>query len=229
MRTSDPRNAPRRARRGPRGDAGAVSKPLIVGGVVVGVVLLLFVLPLIGTFNRLTTQREGVDAAWAQVENVYQRRADLIPNLASTVQASARFEQETLLAVTRARTRAVEASQEIEGSPDSEESLRAFEEAQGGLGTAISIAVEAYPDIKSTKNFQDFATELAGTESRISVERMRFNNTARDYNAARNRFPTRMAAALFGFEPKPYFQSDEGAEEVPDVGELLGPSPTPGR
>ncbi|MGH2690002.1 MAG: LemA family protein, partial [Actinomycetota bacterium] len=201
---------------------------LIVGGVVVAVLLLLFVLPVIGTYNRLVTMREGVEGAWAQVESVYQRRADLIPNLAATVQASARFEQETLVKVTEARTRAETAAREIQGSPESQEALDNFEQAQNGLGTAITIAVEAYPDIKSTQNFLSFQDELAGTENRIAVERMRYNEAARDYNVARSRFPANIAAGLFGFEEKPLFRGQEGSENAPDVGELFAPTPTPG-
>ncbi|MGH2721317.1 MAG: LemA family protein [Actinomycetota bacterium] len=231
MPTSGPRHDPRNVSRGtghPRGDAGAVGKPLIIGGAVVGVLLLFFVLPVIGTYNRLVTLREGVEGAWAQVESVYQRRADLIPNLAATVQASARFEQETLVKVTEARTRAVTAAREIQESPESQEALDTFEQAQNGLGTAITIAVEAYPDIKSTQNFLSFQDELAGTENRIAVERMRYNEAARDYNVASSRFPANIAAALFGFEEKPLFRGQEGSENAPDVGELFEPTPTPG-
>jgi LemA protein len=228
MRTNDPcsdPNAPRRGRRDRRGDAGAVSRSLIVGGAVVGVVILVFVLPVIGTYNRLVTLREGVEGAWAQVESVYQRRADLIPNLAATVQASARFEQETLVKVTEARTRAQTAAAEIQESPESQEALDEFEQAQNGLGTAITIAVEAYPDIKSTQNFLSFQDELAGTENRIAVERMRYNESARDFNVARSRFPANIAAALFGFEEKPLFKGQAGSENAPDVGELFEPTP----
>jgi LemA protein len=207
------------------GDHGAVSRPLIIGGAVIGAVLLLFVLPVIGTYNRLITLREGVDGAWAQVENVYQRRADLIPNLAATVQASAKFEQDTLLKVTQARTRAEAAQREIEGSPDSEEALKRFEQAQNAFGTAINIAVEAYPDIKSTQNFLSLQDQIEGSENRISVERNRYNDKARDFNAATSRFPAR----LLGFNKKPYFAATPGSDVPPNVGELLNPTPATGR
>jgi LemA protein len=202
---------------------------LFVGLAIVAVVVLFFVLPVVGTYNRLVGLDEGVDSQWAQVENVYQRRADLIPNLVATVQGSATFERETLTALTEARSRAQSARRGGESIPDDPAALRQFEQAQRDLGLAINVVVEAYPDIKSTENFRVRQDQLEGSENRIGQERRRYNTAARDFNTARSRFPANLAAGIFGFDRKAYFTAEEGASEVPDVGDLLKPTPTPGQ
>lgn len=167
------------------------------------------------TYNGLVTKDQAVTAQWAQVENVYQRRADLVPNLIATVKGAADFEKGTLTAVTDARSRLGQLS----GRP---EQLQEFQAAQGQLGAALSrlIAVaEAYPTLTATQNFRDLQAQLEGTENRIAVERMRFNDTARAFNTARSTFPTTLIAGMFGskFEVKQYFAADAGAAQVPKV------------
>jgi len=171
----------------------------------------------VGAYNGLVTLDEAVDTAWAQVENVYQRRADLIPNLVATVKGSAEFEQETLTAVIEARGKVGQVS--FENAPDAAQ-MAQFQQAQDGLSSALSrllVVVERYPDIKSTQAFRDLMVQLEGTENRISVERNRFNETARQFNTARRTFPTALIANFFGFEEKAYFEATEGAETAPVV------------
>ena len=212
------------------GMAGGRRRTLLIGVAVVAVVLLFFVLPVVGTYNDLVTLRQAVDAQWAQVENQYQRRASLIPNLVATVRGAADFEQQTLLQVTEARAQAARAQQQnAQDLPDNPEAFREFQRTQDQLGVAaraLVVAVEAYPQITATANFRDLQHQLEGTENRISTERMRYNTSARDYNTKRSRFPANLAAGMFGFGEKTYFTAEEGAEEEPDVGELLNPSPT---
>lgn len=172
----------------------------------------------ISAYNGLVGLDEAVDSAWAQVENVYQRRADLIPNLVATVQGAADFEQETLNQVVEARSRV--GSLSLSDAPTAEQ-MQAFQQAQGGLTSALSrllVVVEQYPDIKATDAFRDLQAQLEGAENRIAVERMRYNEVARSFNTKRRRFPTSIIAGWFGFDqPKPYFESDEGAEQAPTV------------
>ena len=171
----------------------------------------------VGQYNRLIALDEAVDTAWAQVENVYQRRADLIPNLVATVKGSAEFEQETLTAVVEARGKVGQVS--FDHAPDAAE-MAQFEAAQGGLSNALSrllVVVERYPDIKSTQAFRDLQVQLEGTENRIAVERNRYNEVSRGYNTARRSFPTVLIANMFGFEPKAYFEATEGADTAPVV------------
>ena len=173
----------------------------------------------ISSYNNLVEQEENVNQAWAQVENQYQRRADLIPNLVNTVQGAADFEQETLTSVIEARSRAT--SINIEPGDLSDESvLRRFEQAQNQLSGALDrllVTVERYPQLTATQNFQDLQNQLEGTENRIATERMRFNRAAQEYNTMIRRFPTNVFAGLFGFERKYYFEATEGAETPPDV------------
>lgn len=169
--------------------------------------------------NSLVEQEEQVNQAWAQVENQYQRRADLVPNLVNTVQGAANFEQETLTNVIEARSRAT--SINVDPSQLSNEStIRQFEQVQGQLGSALSrllVSVERYPELTATQNFRDLQNQLEGTENRIATERMRFNQTAQEYNTSLRRFPTSMVASLLGFERKYYFEATEGAETPPEV------------
>jgi LemA protein len=171
-------------------------------------------------YNRMVTLEEGVDAAWAQVENVYQRRMDLIPNLVETVKGYAAQEQETLTAVTEARSRAGGVMQMDESLLNNPEAFERFQAAQDGLGSALQrllVVTENYPDLKSNQNFLALQDQLEGTENRIAVERMRFNEAVRAYNTLIRRFPQVFVANVTGFEPKPYFQSSDGAETAPKV------------
>lgn len=169
--------------------------------------------------NSLVEQEETVNQAWAQVENQYQRRADLVPNLVNTVQGAADFEQETLTNVIEARSRAT--SINIDPSQLSNEStIRQFEQVQGQLGSALSrllVSVERYPELTATQNFRDLQNQLEGTENRIATERMRFNQAAQQYNTSIRRFPTSLFAGLLGFDRKYYFEATEGAENAPEV------------
>lgn len=194
-----------------------MKKSLVTLLVVIGAILLI-VMTLSGRYNKLVTLEEGVTAAWSQVENVYQRRADLIPNLVNTVKGYADFEQSTLTAVIEARAKAT--STTIDPSNLNEANLAQFQEAQQGLGSALSrlmVVVERYPDLKANQNFMDLQSQLEGTENRIAVERRTFNTTAQAYNTNIRRFPNNIIASLFGFDKKAYFQSDTGAEKAPEV------------
>lgn len=172
----------------------------------------------ISAYNGLVGLDEAVDSAWAQVENVYQRRADLIPNLVATVKGAADFEQETLNQVVEARSKV--GSVNVNGAPTAEQ-MQSFQQAQGGLTSALSrllVVVERYPELKATQNFRDLQVQLEGTENRITVERMRYNDVAKGFNTKRRSFPTSVIASWFGFdEPKPYFESDQGADQAPVV------------
>lgn len=172
----------------------------------------------IGRYNNLVTLEEGVDASWSQVENVYQRRADLIPNLVATVKGYAEHEQETFTAVTEARSKV--GSVNMEGITNNPEALQQFQAAQGQLSSALSrlmVVVERYPDLKANQNFLDLQTQLEGTENRIAVERNRFNKTAQVYNTEIRRFPGSVYANMFGFDRKAYFEAESGAEQAPQV------------
>jgi len=170
-----------------------------------------------GSYNSLVTKDEAVTTAWAQVENVYQRRADLIPNLVQTVRGAADFEASTLEAVVDARARASQIT--FEGAPSGAE-LEEFQSAQSELGSALSrllVVVEDYPELRATEAFRDLQSQLEGTENRIAVERGRFNQAAQDYNTYRRRFPTSVFAGVFGFDSRAYFEATEGAERAPEV------------
>ncbi len=170
------------------------------------------------TYNGFVSQQEGVDAAWSQVENVYQRRADLIPNLVATVKGYAKHEQETLDKVVSARAKATQITVDPENL--NEASLKKYQEAQGELGSALGklLAItENYPDLKANENFLQLQSQLEGTENRIAVERKNFNEMAQSYNASIRQFPGNMLAGMFGFERKPYFEAEKGAEKAPEV------------
>ena len=169
-------------------------------------------------YNAMVSKQEGVDGAWSQVENVYQRRADLIPNLVNTVKGAADFEQQTLQGVIDARSRAT--SIQLSADDLTEENLQKFEQAQQQLSGALSrlLAVaESYPDLKANQNFRDLQVQLEGTENRISVERRRFNEVVQDYNTFIRQFPRNITAGLFDFDRKAYFQATPGAEQPPTV------------
>ena len=171
-----------------------------------------------GTYNTMVTQDEGVKTAWSQVENQYQRRMDLIPNLVNTVKGYAAHERETLEGVVSARAEATKTT--IDPSNLNEESMKKFQAAQGELSSALSrlmVVLERYPDLKANQNFSELQAQLEGTENRISVERKRFNETAQTYNTYIRSFPTNILAGMFGFQPKAYFSAESGAEKAPKV------------
>ena len=170
------------------------------------------------SYNSMVSQDEAVGTAWSNVENQYQRRADLIPNLVNTVKGYANHEKETLEAVISARAKATQTS--INLNEISSEKMAAFQQAQGELSSALSrlmVSIERYPDLKANQNFQALQAQLEGTENRISVERRKFNEIARAYNTIIRRFPKNIVAGLFGFEKRPYFEAQEGSEKAPEV------------
>lgn len=174
----------------------------------------------VGTYNSLVGLDQEVDKQWAQVENVYQRRADLIPNLVATVKGAAEFEKETLEGVIEARAKATQVKLSTDNAPATAEQLKQFQQAQGELSSALSrllVTVERYPDIKANANFRDLQVQLEGTENRIAVERKRFNEAAQGFNTAVKRFPTVLFAGLMGFDPKPYFEAAPQADTPPEV------------
>ncbi len=191
--------------------------------IAIGVLVLLAVIvgiTLVAGYNRLVGLSQGVDQQWAQVQNVYQRRADLVPNLVATVSGSANFEKSTLVEVTNARASVGKVQINPNTAPANAETLQKFQTAQADLGSALSrllAVVEKYPDIKSTQNFRDLQAQLEGTENRISVERGRFNEAVQAYDTAVRRFPAVLYAGMFGFSPKPYFTADAGAGKAPQV------------
>lgn len=166
----------------------------------------------------MVTMQEGVTAQWSQVENVYQRRSDLIPNLVNTVKGYADFEKETLTQVIEARAKATA----VNINPDKldAQSLQNFQNAQSGLSSALSklmVVVEKYPELKANQGFLDLQAQLEGTENRITVERQKFNQTAQSYNTFIRTFPKNIFAGMFGFEKKAYFEAEKGAEKAPQV------------
>ena len=196
-----------------------MSKGILVGcGVVALVVVLILAVTGMGSYNNLVGLDEQVQSAWGQVENVYQRRSDLIPNLVETVKGAAEFERETFTAVTEARSKAGQVT--LSGAPENAQQLQQFQAAQDQLSSALSrllVVVEKYPELKATDAFRDLQSQLEGTENRITVERMRFNDVARDYNTARRRFPTVLIAGIMGFDARPYFEAEQGADQPPPV------------
>jgi LemA protein len=193
---------------------------LVVIGVFVflGLIVLIGFLTSISTYNKMVQYDEDVTKSWAQVENVYQRRADLIPNLVATVKGYADFEQETLTQVIEARSKAT--SVNINAENLNEQTLSKFQQAQDGLSSALSrllVVVEKYPDLKANQNFLELQAQLEGTENRIANERMKFNETTKTYNVYIRKFPARFFASIYGFQQKPYFEAKEGADEVPEV------------
>ena len=193
-------------------------KKSLISIAVVAVVLVADFIWVKNSYNSLVSSSEEVSAAWAQVENVYQRRADLIPNLVATVKGYAEHESETLAAVVEARSKATSVT--ISPEELNEESIAAFQAAQnnlsGALGRLIAIA-ENYPELKASQNFSELQAQLEGTENRISVERQKFNDTALAYNKQVKMFPSNIVASIFGLEQKGYFKAAEGAQNAPVV------------
>ena len=193
--------------------------------VVIGCLVLLLGVVLIvgvwaaGSYNGLNASEQAVNAAWAQVENVYQRRADLIPNLVESVKGAANFEKGTLEAVIQARASATQVKLDANSLKDPD-AFAKFQKAQDGLSGALSrllVTVEKYPDLKATQNFRDLQAQLEGTENRISVERGRFNGVTQGYNTLRKSFPAVIVANFAGFKERPYFKATEGSEKPPAV------------
>jgi LemA protein len=185
--------------------------------VVVAAAALVIGLAVAGSYNTLVKLDENVKSKWGQVENVYQRRADLVPNLVETVKGAAAFEKDTFTAVTEARAKVGQVT--FNNVPNQQEMQR-FQAAQNGLSSALSrlmVVVEKYPDLKATQNFKDLQVQLEGTENRIAVERKRFNDAAQEFNTARRRFPTVFIASILGFNARPYFEAAPGSEKPPQV------------
>jgi LemA protein len=197
-----------------------LSKGSIILIIVLGVIFLITgIIGWVSSINNtLVTGEESVNQAWANVENVYQRRLDLIPNLVNTVKGVANFEQQTLTAVIEARAKAT--SVQINPKNLDEGSLQKFQEAQNGVSSALGrlmVVVERYPELKATQNFSELQAQLEGTENRISVERMKFNESAQAYNTYLRKFPNNIFAGMLGFQKKAYFTALAGAEKAPEV------------
>lgn len=172
----------------------------------------------VGAYNSLVAQEEGVQSSWSQVENVYQRRSDLIPNLVATVKGYAAHESETLEGVVEARAKATQVT--VDPNKLDAESIAKFQKAQGELGQALGrlmMIKEAYPDLKANENFLQLQAQLEGTENRIATERMKYNQSAQVYNTNIRRFPKNLIANMFGFQAKGYFEAQEGADVAPEV------------
>ena len=211
-----------------------MSKFAIGCGAVVAILLFIVivaVLALGGSYNRLVRLQQSVDQSWAQVQNVYQRRADLIPNLVNTVQGAANFEKSTLVEVTNARASVGRVQLDPNKAPTDAAQLQQFQAAQGQLSNALSrllVVVERYPELKANQSFLSLQAQLEGTENRISVERGNFNTAVQNYNIAVRSFPTNLIAGMFGFAPRPFFTAQTGAERPPPVQFNFGsPSPAP--
>ena len=195
-------------------------KKALIALIVVAVILLIIVGKGIGTYNNIIALEEGVKAQWAQVENTYQRRFDLIPNLVSTVQGEANFEKSTLTEVMEMRSRMGGTVKLDESLMNDEAALKRFQEMQGSLGGALQrlMAVsENYPDLKSNKSFQELRVQLEGAENRIAVERKRYNETVKEYNTTIRQFPTNLVAGFAGASPKALFSADAAASTAPKV------------
>ena len=192
---------------------------LAIAGLFIALVLVVVVWA-VGSYNGMVSLQQGVDAQWAQVQNVYQRRADLVPNLVNTVKGAANFEKSTLTAVTEARASVGRVQLPAGAAPTDPQQLAAFDRAQGQLGSALSrllVVSEQYPDLKATANFRDLQAQLEGTENRIAVERRNFNAAVQAYDTAIRRFPGVLLAGAFGFSSRPYFSATPGSETPPKV------------
>lgn len=200
----------------------AMSKGMKIGcgvGIVLVVIVVMFFSWVMGIYNNLVTLDEHVTQSWSQVENQYQRRADLIPNLVNTVKGVADFEKETFTQVTEARSKVtqINVSPEMLNDP---QAFQKFQAAQDNLGSALSrllVTVEKYPELKANENFLQLQTQLEGTENRISVERRKFNQSVQGYNTTIRRFPANIVANFTGFNEKQYFQAVEGSDVAPKV------------
>ena len=204
---------------------------------ILAIIAVLVVVVLIGgcgTYNRLVGLKQQVDRSWADVQNVYQRRADLIPNLVRTVEGAANFEKTTLTDVIQARQQVTNVQVDPNVAPSDPQTLQRFQQTQDQLSNTLSrllVVVERYPELKANANFQELQAQLEGTENRIAVERRKFNETVQTYNTAVQTMPTALFAGLLGFSPRPYFTAREGADVAPQVdfnfGDSSRPTPTP--
>ena len=186
--------------------------------IIVTAVMAIAILWVVNSYNRIVTAQEAVSTEWANVESQYQRRADLIPNLVNTVKGYAAHEKETLEAVMSARSKATQMT--IDPENLTPEKLQEYQKAQGEIGAALGrlLAItEAYPDLKANQNFMELQAQLEGTENRISVERRNFNEVAREYNTSIRTFPKTIIAGMCGFDKRPYFEAEEGANKAPEV------------
>lgn len=184
----------------------------------IGGLLLLLVFNGCGSYNNMVNKQETVSSGWAQVENVYQRRSDLIPNLVNTVKGVANFEQKTLTDVINARASATQ--MKVDASKLSPEQISKFQSSQGELSQALGrlmVVAEQYPQLKATENFKELQSQLEGTENRIAVERGKFNEVVKDYNSYVRKFPQVLYAGIFGFDKKGYFEAEAGADKAPEV------------
>ena len=194
-----------------------MKKTLIIIGVIVLFVIIMFSW-VSGKYNGLVTKEEGTKQAWAQVQNVYQRRSDLIPNLVETVKGYANFEKSTLVDVVNARAKATQVT--VDPSKLTPDQIQKFQGAQDGLSSSLGrlmVVIEKYPDLKANQNFLDLQAQLEGTENRIAVERQKFNEVVQDYNVSVRSFPTNIFASMFNFQQKGYFQAVAGAEKAVKV------------
>ena len=194
-----------------------MKKSYIVIGVIIVIVIGIFMW-FKGSYNQMVTRSENVSSQWSNVENQYQRRLDLIPNLVNTVKGYAEHEQNTLTQVVEARAKATQ--MQVNFDQLDEQTIRKFNNMQGELSSALSrlLAIsEQYPDLKANENFRDLQAQLEGTENRIAVERRKFNEEVKDYNAYIRSVPKNISAGMFGFTPKPYFEATAGAEKAPEV------------
>lgn len=192
-----------------------MKKTGIIIAIVAGVILIWG----IGIYNGLVNKQETVSKAWGQVENVYQRRADLVPNLVALVKNYQEYEQGTLIAVTEARAKKASATS-VNMESYTESDLQNFQTAQDELGESLNrliVSIENYPDLKASENYLTLQAQLAGCENRILTERQRFNEAAKAYNQSLRKFPGNIIANMFNFEKRPYFEADEGADKVPET------------
>ena len=199
-----------------------MKKLIVIAGIFIVLVIMGLILVVIagGSYNRLVKLSQGVDSQWAQVQNVYQRRADLIPNLVSTVSGAANFEKTTLTEIVTARASVGQMKIDPNSAPTDPAKLAEFEKTQGALSSALSrllVVSENYPELKANANFRDLQAQLEGTENRISVERGNFNAAVQAYNTAVKSFPTVFYAGMMGFKDKPYFAAVAGADKAPAV------------
>lgn len=186
--------------------------------IVIAVVAIFGGMTLSSSYNSLVKAEEEINSVWANVESAYQRRADLIPNLVNTVKGQANFEQETLTKVIEARAKATQTK--IDPTNATEEQMAQFQQAQNGLNSALSrllVSVEKYPELKAHEGFLNLQAQIEGTENRINVERNNFNGAVKEYNKQVRQMPTKLAAMIFGFNPKPQFKAEVGAEKAPVV------------
>lgn len=194
-----------------------MNRKWLIPGIIVGIIVIIAAL-IIGGYNGLVAQREGVNKTFANLQSQYQRRADLVPNLVNTVKGASNFEQKTLTDVTEARAKATSIT--IDPSKATPEQLSQYQQSQGELSQALGrlLAVtENYPELKAVAGYQDLQVQLEGTENRIAVARGDFNDAASGYNARIQSFPTNITAGIFGFKTFPYFEADDGAENAPKV------------